>query len=234
MFQISAMMPEYATDPVLLACPTDPEIEDVNEDLGIVTDDGTGECKYVGVVTNADQSYMYTGYVFDKVEDDFGTVDPKAFGIPATDDIGFQASIFLMSLVIGGFGDGDPSNDGFLDVPLDLSQVPVPGDWGTGVGSNGKMLRLRNGIVDSLDTAGRYPGAKPAKDEASLPVIWDIIYGKPASVPRKADDNGNPILTNHEPGGSNVLYMDGHVDFSEYPKRFPANRGTVALFSAFG
>ena len=34
---------------------------------------------------------------------------------------------------------------------------------------------------------------------------------------------------NHVPGGSNVLYMDGHVEFIRYPGRVPVNTG-MALF----
>ena len=33
---------------------------------------------------------------------------------------------------------------------------------------------------------------------------------------------GNTVLYfNHVPGGSNVLYMDGHVEFLRYPSKFP-------------
>jgi prepilin-type processing-associated H-X9-DG protein len=29
---------------------------------------------------------------------------------------------------------------------------------------------------------------------------------------------------NHVPGGGNVLYMDGHVEFLRYPSRYPISR----------
>ncbi len=34
---------------------------------------------------------------------------------------------------------------------------------------------------------------------------------------------------NHVPGGANVLYMDGHVEFIRYPGEVPVNQG-LALF----
>jgi prepilin-type processing-associated H-X9-DG protein len=34
---------------------------------------------------------------------------------------------------------------------------------------------------------------------------------------------------NHIPGGSNVLYMDGHVEFHKYPSKEPVNKG-FAIF----
>ena len=42
----------------------------------------------------------------------------------------------------------------------------------------------------------------------------------------------NTGLFNHIPGGSNVLYMDGHVEFMKYQKLGPApvNGGFAAAF----
>ncbi len=34
---------------------------------------------------------------------------------------------------------------------------------------------------------------------------------------------------NHVPGGSNVLYLDGHVDFVRYPDEWPINRSMAIL-----
>jgi len=34
---------------------------------------------------------------------------------------------------------------------------------------------------------------------------------------------------NHVPGGSNVLYMDGHVEFIRYPTKGPIIKPTASL-----
>jgi prepilin-type processing-associated H-X9-DG protein len=34
---------------------------------------------------------------------------------------------------------------------------------------------------------------------------------------------------NHVPGGCNVLYLDGHVDFIKYPTDTPVNRAFAVL-----
>jgi len=34
---------------------------------------------------------------------------------------------------------------------------------------------------------------------------------------------------NHVPGGSNTLFMDGHVEFVRFPGKFPASRAFAAL-----
>lgn len=51
--------------------------------------------------------------------------------------------------------------------------------------------------------------------QSSVPVMMDAING--------ANMNKNPRVKafNHVPGGGNVLYMDGHVDFMKYPGKYP-------------
>jgi len=36
---------------------------------------------------------------------------------------------------------------------------------------------------------------------------------------------------NHIPGGGNILYMDGHVEFVRYPSESPLSRGIVELMA---
>jgi prepilin-type processing-associated H-X9-DG protein len=42
--------------------------------------------------------------------------------------------------------------------------------------------------------------------QSVIPIMWDPIF-----------DNAGISYFNHIPGGSNVLYMDGHVEFVQYP-----------------
>ena len=52
--------------------------------------------------------------------------------------------------------------------------------------------------------------------DSEVPVFWDL-YGS-----SEFDDNtAGSMNFNHLPGGSNVLYMDGHVEFLKYPSAFP-------------
>ena len=44
---------------------------------------------------------------------------------------------------------------------------------------------------------------------------------------------GDSILEIHIPGGGNVLYMDGHVQFQKFPGEFPTTRMFAALISMF-
>ena len=43
------------------------------------------------------------------------------------------------------------------------------------------------------------------------------------------DLNANISMMNHVPGGCNVLYMDGHVEFVKYPGKTPVSRGMITF-----
>jgi len=79
----------------------------------------------------------------------------------------------------------------------------------------GAVLRLREGIERFLITDINNP-AQSARASSTLPVMWDAFGSS------TFDDNEAGTATfNHVPGGCNVLYFDGHVDYVRYPSRFP-------------
>lgn len=70
---------------------------------------------------------------------------------------------------------------------------------------------IREGIERFLITDINDPAAS-SRAQSSIPVVWDTTKqdGEWASQ--------SPIsMYNHVPSGANVLYMDGHVQFVEYP-----------------
>ena len=66
--------------------------------------------------------------------------------------------------------------------------------------------------------------AGSAAAQSSIPVMFDT-YGNPAM----AADTGGGVIFNHIPGGSNVLYMDGHVKFVRYPETFPVTDEDIGI-----
>jgi prepilin-type N-terminal cleavage/methylation domain-containing protein/prepilin-type processing-associated H-X9-DG protein len=81
--------------------------------------------------------------------------------------------------------------------------------------------RFREGIERFLITDINDPGAT-AMAQSTLWVITDDI---------RAD---NPEWMNHIPGGCNVLYLDGHVDFVRYPGEFPISPGWLVFLEIAG
>jgi prepilin-type N-terminal cleavage/methylation domain-containing protein/prepilin-type processing-associated H-X9-DG protein len=72
---------------------------------------------------------------------------------------------------------------------------------------NSTVYRLREGIERFFITDINNPSAS-ATAQSSLVVMFDEI-------------NNNVSEFNHIPGGGNILFMDGHVEFAKYSSQFP-------------
>ena len=81
------------------------------------------------------------------------------------------------------------------------------------------VYRLREGIERFMITDINNP-AGSAKAQSELPVMWDA-YGRNDNWDAGAQGRGATVVFNHIPGGINVLYMDGHVEFLRYSKPGP-------------
>jgi len=100
---------------------------------------------------------------------------------------------------------------GKLDSDIDLTGTEISTLAGligiplTGYGNAGTntIYRLREGIERFMITDINNPGSS-ALAQSELPVMSDLVAT-------------NVGLYNHVPGGANVLYMDGHVEFIRYP-----------------
>ena len=108
---------------------------------------------------------------------------------------------------------------GPIVVPPTAPSPLVPGDpFGTGTGDT--IYRLREGIERFLITDINNPGAS-ARAQSEIFTMWDITSTVAAGY-------------NHVPGGSNVLYLDGHVTFVRYPgpEDSPLNKGFAEFAGA--
>lgn len=106
---------------------------------------------------------------------------------------------------------------------IELDPTYVDQDWELDhhtFGGYTTVHRLREGIERFFVTDVNNPaGSSLAQSE--LPIMWDSIAGE------------EPSHFNHLPGGSNVLYLDGHVEFLRYNGEegasFPVNGGGLVL-----
>jgi prepilin-type processing-associated H-X9-DG protein len=85
------------------------------------------------------------------------------------------------------------------------------------------VYRLREGIERFLITDINNPAAS-SKGQSEIPVMWDVFGNN-----QPGENNSGTMVFNHIPGGSNVLYMDGHVDYIRYPGKFPVLADIAAL-----
>ncbi|HIJ73131.1 MAG TPA: hypothetical protein HPP83_03420 [Candidatus Hydrogenedentes bacterium] len=102
-----------------------------------------------------------------------------------------------------------PSSWGFVDD--DLSPLPL------------QYRRVREGIERFFITDINNPAASN-KAQSEIVIMWDAWSNNfntswvdgTTTVPDKAI-----MRFNHVPGGCNVLYMDGHVEFVRYKAKYP-------------
>ncbi len=98
------------------------------------------------------------------------------------------------------------------DQDFSVEDAPVIGDH--------TFYRLREGIERFRIRDINNPAAT-AVAQSEVPVQWDWLGVKPSAF-------------NHVPGGCNVLYLDGHVEFIRYaedngPDKFPVTRRFAEL-----
>ena len=230
---VRTIYPEYLTDPAIIMCPSDPKYT-----ADFFRDPATGKNTLMDKADDIDVSYCYNGWVLDKCGEngpqiDISTVmsvmnafgghnhdfildDPNATGpeqfialfvslvsavIPY-----FHSSSDEASLLAGSFQVTDSDR---LVANSVVSNQPL------GNGDGNTVYRLREGIERFLITDINNPAAS-AKAQSGVFIMFDKI-------------SKTVKYYNHVPGGSNVLFMDGHVEFIRYPGNAPVSKG-MALF----
>ncbi len=88
---------------------------------------------------------------------------------------------------------------------------------GTGNGGGSMVYRLKDGVERFLITDINNAGSANVS-QSSVWVMFDLIATTPSAF-------------NHIPGGSNVLYMDGHVEFKKYGRdgEIPVNEAMATF-----
>lgn len=206
--------PEYLTDLNVDKCPSDPDT-----DIRIIAEG----CLFAGLPTNGDESYLYLGWVFDQSDGD----DPTQ----AAPDLGNGAytiplQLFLAFVKLSPSAMGLGGSDSLITAatgapPADpvaaVNALDGPIKVGSSMGNAGSdtVQRLKEGIERFMITDINNP-AGSAKAQTEIQVMWDTV---------NVDPNGSGEF-NHVPGGANILYMDGHVQFEKYTPngKFPTNQ----------
>ncbi len=219
---IRRIYPEYLTDYNVLMCPSSlHNTGDITLDLAIVTDDGSGLCQAAGLPLKPGTSYGYYGWVLDQVDaDDPFFIGQVFWDILRPEPMNGQ----VMSMVITM--DADSGNEQLVheDMPVneEINDLCVANGFGNvGTAGGDSHMRLKEGIERFMITDINNP-AGSAQGQSTIPVMWDLAT---ANIRTENTEYAPGTASfNHIPGGSNVLYMDGHVQFQRYPGgKFPAN-----------
>jgi len=227
-----AVYPEYVTDAAIYVCPSSAKhtIEDMfygDTDiavLGRLTDGGSDEGQDWW---HAGWSYTYLGWTYDRCDegDPKTAADPYAALlaglIPELDPSVLIGEFFptqlldhLLAVILGqpGFLAPQVPFDPVIKAILD-GDVEVPAGSGNGGGTT--VYRLREGIERFMISDINNPAAS-AQAQSEIWMMFDNV-------------SANVSDFNHVPGGGNVLYLDGHVEFLRYPNELAPVSRSVAL-----
>ena len=210
---VAAIFPEYLTDVNIIQCPSDAEFSAEKKDLFFQpgnTEGGTAGSPRLaydpGII---DMSYAYFGWTLDnlKASSDSGAFSNLSMllgGVTAV--LPTQLAAALDDFVRQGAAAyaGTPADLATLsrlaESDVDLSNT-FPG-FGNGHGN--KIYHMREGIERFLITDINNAGSANMA-QSTLYVMFDTMAS-----------GAGASLFNHVPGGCNVLYMDGHVEFVKY------------------
>jgi prepilin-type N-terminal cleavage/methylation domain-containing protein/prepilin-type processing-associated H-X9-DG protein len=218
-----AIYPEYINDWKILLCPSDTKAKAETIEQEIEDAPGNGwDLDGNGVWDGRDQalwycwgrSYFYLGWVTRRYEEFIGAVEAycaKGLGAPA-----FQVT---------GDGSFDYDSDYVVSQGASASLLGVPGIAEGNLGPNTTLYRLREGINRFLITDINNPAASAVAD-SEVVLMFDAVAA--------AGGGGGVAKFNHVPGGANVLYMDGHVEFVKYPGKYPLDTRTPKVVGVAG
>jgi prepilin-type N-terminal cleavage/methylation domain-containing protein/prepilin-type processing-associated H-X9-DG protein len=151
------------------------------------------------------ESYMYLAWALDPDKSYCQDgADPNGSNAEANIDPGFLST--LTFLLQDAVLDPDVYDE---DLEVFASEGSTYGDY--------SIMRLREGVERFLITDINNPAAT---GQSQMAVMFDLISKTVQEF-------------NHVPGGTNVLYMDGHVEFKKIATDFPATRCFAALTSLF-
>ena len=210
-FQVSAVYPEYLADPNVLICPSDADCHDV------LVPPGTAMA-----VETAQKDACAKGAWLRLPTD---PVAPNKFEPDFTNSGSYVYVSHVMLDDWAFYGWYNGMGEAFNQDPVervaptqDLNLVELIGPEAAGYGSapgSDTIYRLREGIERFMITDINNPAAT-AVAQSEVPVMFDFPSTGVAEF-------------SHVPGGCNVLFLDGHVEFERYPGDFPVSMAVACM-----
>jgi len=213
-FDGMAVYPEYMSDKAIDICPSDGEAFDLSQatdptwHTGLVHTGWNNNANVPASIPAKDKggqrfyrasgySYYYLNFAIDPT----WLVDPNE---------AFMTMNQINNTSADSLGNGTPGH-GSANNGLDTFTATLP------VHGSVSFYALKEGIERFMVTDINNP-AGSSKAQSSIAAMWDrsTLGADMSSYPPPAVElDGNEF--NHVPGGANILYMDGHVEFAKYP-----------------
>lgn len=251
------IFPEYWTDPALARCPSDAGADNVAGNYGLEQDfvdqinriqkstTGTSDAKKACLNQKLSNpiSYIYNQFALKSqsaiIDAQFGMFyadlgvpgcgcdapvtfifhHPDTADVDSTCQFVYQARCNGQPVAVDGMNQGGYTYGGAVQIDDD-GLTPLSGNY----------PHLKEGSERFFITDINNPAAS-AKGQSSVFVMWDAYTdGKDVIAP----DGGGVLRFNHLPGGSNVLYMDGHVEYVKLNDKAPMLTTTLPAASLAG
>ncbi len=230
----ASIYPEYLADVNIAKCPSDTGVDaggtyvaarlpndgDFDSWIKEAQEAGDKDSENYFRCAQLGRSYLYKGYASTNVAEYYGI-----WG--AMGALPFERVISVLNITpmvrVKDFAN---------DLKMDEGAWPtmVDRDAAQGTAGGDRVLRLREGIERFFITDINSP-ANSAKAQSMIAVQWDTFgsFGD-------SNATAGGLVYNHVPGGSNVLYMDGHAAFIRYPGEYPIvnDKGMLLENSHFG
>lgn len=243
-FDSRGLYPEYWTDPGILRCPSDSGGDWVGNSLRIEQDfpaqvqriaNSTGgtpdlrnACLHSKLSTGI--SYWYMPYLVKSHSEMIDISWTYTFGLAAQAPPAGPCTA-VVTFPTAAVSAVDSSCTTFAAYRCANGSAPYQNDLTTPIGKTFGFLnddgtplpatyyRLKDGIERFLVTDINNP-AGSARAQSTIPAMVDGYANGLTNYTGPAGDVG-VMRFNHVPGGSNVLYMDGHVEFIKVNAKFP-------------
>lgn len=214
-FDGTAVIPEYLADVNAVWCPSWAKEASALERYDRAKGDNNGTVEPCELVK---EPYDYTGWMILDDENILGlSAVTGLIGVDGTgpggryEEVDFTGTPWHELGLANVASNGDQSDEDFT-----VSATHA----GSQAGGGDTLYRLREGIERFLITDINNPSGS-AQAQSNVPVMWDHV-------------TTNTVDFNHLPGGSNVLYMDGHVSFLKYPSgEFPLTKDSARAFGRY-
>ncbi len=236
-----ALYPEYLTDMKILVCPSDAtasagEVQEVLDIISAGDPDGIyaaegdfsdPQTRKLGIFDVINRAYSYT--YFSWAINDNGSMRGAA---TAHQQLKLQCGGNWKTPVMCDLGQDYNLNDSNkCGIPFTNFNNNFPDEepvYVTGMAGGCTVYALREGIERFFITDINNP-AGSAQAQSSITVMMDGIDSSWTFAGNANLANTMAAAFSHIPGGANVLYMDGHVEFLKYPGKFP-----VSFYASLG
>jgi prepilin-type processing-associated H-X9-DG protein len=200
----------------ILVCPANANARTDNP-IGLVSDDGSGNCAHTGLVTNGDVSYFYLPWIARDVRccafhhPPLPAIEPEVVRVHGLLTHGPPQLVALVEHIGLAMTLDPPLAHEALDAEINVAVLfAALGEPYTkaGHGSHTVVERLQRNSERLMFPCGFATAGCSIFAESEIPVLFDRFFVDPHA----------PL---HRKPGGNVLFMDGHVEFKEFPGKFP-------------